>query len=62
MCTMRSFPYLIEHCIEWARSKFFDVFVNPSQILSEFSEDPAKAAQIYKEKMKHELPELITQA
>jgi len=26
MCTLRNFPSLIEHCIEWARAQFEDVF------------------------------------
>lgn len=26
MCTLRHFPHLIEHCIEWARAEFSDVF------------------------------------
>lgn len=28
MCTLRN-PTLIEHCIEWARAKFTDLFVIP---------------------------------
>jgi len=26
MCTLRNFPYLIDHCIEWGRAQFTDVF------------------------------------
>jgi len=26
MCTLKLFPHLIEHCIEWARAEFHDVF------------------------------------
>lgn len=26
MCTLKSFPYLIDHCIEWSRDKFFTIF------------------------------------
>lgn len=29
MCTLRNFPSLIEHCIEWARAQFEDTFVEP---------------------------------
>jgi len=29
MCTLRNFPSLIEHCIEWARGQFEDVFCAP---------------------------------
>lgn len=52
MCTMRSFPFLIEHCIEWARGKFFDLFVQPSKFLKEFFEDPAKGMENIKKEMK----------
>ena len=26
MCTLRNFPHLIDHCIEWARDKFAELF------------------------------------
>ena len=26
VCTLKSFPYLIEHCIEWGKEKFFEYF------------------------------------
>eukprot|EP00048_Salpingoeca_helianthica_P014002 m.213019 g.213019 ORF g.213019 m.213019 type:complete len:1298 (-) comp15572_c0_seq2:162-4055(-) len=41
MCTLRNFPHLIEHCIEWARSVFADLFVVPAQDASRFLENPA---------------------
>ena len=28
MCTLRNFPNLIEHCIEWGRAKFDELFVD----------------------------------
>ena len=57
MCTLRSFPYLIDHCIEWARAKFDDLFVKPSEFLSDFSEDPQAAEKNIKKKAKDNLPE-----
>lgn len=33
MCTLRNFPFLIEHCIEWSREKFFSTFQTASQEL-----------------------------
>ena len=39
---MRSFPYMINHCIEWARAKFFEIFVKPAEFLVEFKNDPKK--------------------
>lgn len=35
MCTLRNFPNQIEHCIEWARDKFNELFVDtPSDLVS----------------------------
>jgi ubiquitin-activating enzyme E1 len=35
MCTLRNFPSLIEHCIEWGRDKFNGLFVDgPSDLVS----------------------------
>ena len=40
MCTLRNFPHLIDHCIEWARAQFEDVFVSPAQDAQQFLEGP----------------------
>ncbi|EGD76393.1 hypothetical protein PTSG_07516 [Salpingoeca rosetta] len=40
MCTLRNFPHLIDHCIEWARAKFTDLFVSPASQLQQFLENP----------------------
>ncbi|EGD81092.1 hypothetical protein PTSG_13135 [Salpingoeca rosetta] len=40
MCTLHNFPHLIDHCIEWARAKFADLFVSPASQLQQFLEDP----------------------
>ncbi|TDH73614.1 hypothetical protein CCR75_004733 [Bremia lactucae] len=39
MCTLRNFPSLIEHCIEWSRAQFEDLFVVPSADAKKFVED-----------------------
>eukprot|EP00752_Nemacystus_decipiens_P009825 g8767.t1 len=39
MCTLRNFPSLIEHCIEWARAQFEDLFVGPFAEAKKFCED-----------------------
>lgn len=36
MCTLRNFPSLIEHCIEWSRAQFEDMFVVPSADAKKF--------------------------
>lgn len=40
MCTLRNFPYIFDHCIEWARAQFDDLFVSPMQSAHQFLEDP----------------------
>lgn len=40
MCTLRNFPSLMDHCIEWARAQFTDCFVQPAQDARKFTSDP----------------------
>jgi len=40
MCTLRNFPSQIEHCIEWARARFNDLFTTAATEASNFSERP----------------------
>jgi len=37
MCTLRNFPSLIEHCIEWSRAQFEDMFVVPAAEAQKFA-------------------------
>eukprot|EP01083_Nonionella_stella_P308460 1088245_1 len=36
MCTLRNFPHLIEHCIEWARAEFSGLFSDGPQEANSF--------------------------
>lgn len=38
MCTLRNFPHLIEHCIEWARAQFTEIFEDPAKNINSFLE------------------------
>lgn len=40
MCTLRNFPTEIEHCIEWSRAKFTDLFETDSTKASKFLTGP----------------------
>jgi ubiquitin-activating enzyme E1 len=40
MCTLRNFPNLIEHCIEWGRDSFNNLFVSRVQDAINFIEGP----------------------
>lgn len=39
MCTLRNFPSLIEHCIEWSRAQFEDAFAAPFAEAKKFCND-----------------------
>mmetsp|Transcript_11472 Transcript_11472/g.12589 ORF Transcript_11472/g.12589 Transcript_11472/m.12589 type:complete len:1077 (+) Transcript_11472:2-3232(+) len=41
MCTLRNFPHLIDHCIEWARAQFTDLFEVPAQDFNSYIAGPA---------------------
>ena len=45
MCTLRNFPNLIEHTIEWARDNFAGLFTIPAQQAEEFLRDPRSFAE-----------------
>jgi len=40
MCTLRNFPNLIEHCIEWGRESFNSIFVARVQDAENFIKNP----------------------
>jgi ubiquitin-activating enzyme E1 len=42
MCTLRNFPHLIEHCIEWARAQFTEIYEDPAKNINSFLEDRNK--------------------
>lgn len=46
MCTLRNFPNQIEHCIEWGRDKFNELFVDgPGDVVSYLDNPGAYLAQ-----------------
>ena len=47
MCTLRNFPNQIEHCIEWGRDKFNDLFVDtPGDLVSFLNNDKVFVGQL----------------
>ena len=42
MCTLRNYPYLLDHTIEWGRNYFQQVFVDGSIDFSKYIQNPAK--------------------
>jgi len=41
MCTLRNFPHLTDHCIEWARDQFGALFVKLGKTAEAYMADPA---------------------
>jgi ubiquitin-activating enzyme E1 len=47
MCTLRNFPNLIEHCIEWGRDKFNELFVDtPNDLINYLDNSKLFLAQL----------------
>lgn len=42
MCTLKNFPYMIEHCIQWARDMFEGLFVRAPQDFMQYKANPQK--------------------
>jgi ubiquitin-activating enzyme E1 len=51
MCTLRNFPYIYDHCIEWARAQFEDLFVAPIMMTQLLRENP----QVFRQKLHDEV-------
>lgn len=50
MCTLRNFPHLTDHCIEWSRDQFELLFVKLSKSLEAYLADPAAFAAKIRDK------------
>lgn len=46
VCTLKNFPYQIEHTIQWARDNFEAVFVNPVQSITKFQNEFESLGQL----------------
>ncbi|KAJ6508398.1 ubiquitin activating enzyme [Mycena sanguinolenta] len=62
-CTLRSFPNVIQHTIEWARTNFDDFFVTPTNTVNTYLSDPNYLESRVKytgEQVTHVLSYLVT--
>jgi len=39
VCTLKNFPYEIQHTIQWGREKFSDLFTSPAETANQYIED-----------------------
>uniref|UniRef100_A0A8C4TLA9 E1 ubiquitin-activating enzyme n=1 Tax=Erpetoichthys calabaricus TaxID=27687 RepID=A0A8C4TLA9_ERPCA len=51
-CTLKSFPAVIEHTIQWARDKFESLFTHKPSIYNKFWQTHSSAEQVLQVKMK----------
>ncbi|XP_064399352.1 ubiquitin-like modifier-activating enzyme 1 isoform X2 [Halichondria panicea] len=49
MCTLKNFPNQIAHTLQWARSEFEGLFVQPGANVNEYLSDPEFVARIIKQ-------------
>lgn len=49
LCTLRNYPYLLDHTIEWGRNYFDAMFVDGTIDFSNYIKDPAKYIKTQKE-------------
>jgi ubiquitin-activating enzyme E1 len=54
MCTLRNFPHITEHCIEWARDQFEFLFVSLGKTLESYLHDSQKFEAKLKQKASSE--------
>lgn len=59
LCTLKNFPYMPEHCIQWARELFETTFNCNIKNLIQFIKDEKSFMQIIPAEMSTILPELI---
>lgn len=60
MCTLRNFPNLIEHTIEWARDNFAGLFTIPAQQAEEYLRNPREfAARTSKNHSEYDKNEIV---
>ena len=46
MCTLKNFPYKIEHTIQWSRDLFEGLFTQSMQTLAQYQQDPSYLSTI----------------
>jgi len=52
LCTLKNFPYLIEHTIQWARDLFEGMFVEGPNEFLKYAEDPQKYLHTVQKELK----------
>jgi len=52
MCTIKYFPYMIEHCIQWARNLFEGIFVNAPKNYIRYKNNPDEIKKLTPSELK----------
>ena len=54
LCTLKNFPYQIEHTIQWGRDYFEGIFCEGPNEYQKYSENPGKYIQMVKEELRQQ--------
>jgi ubiquitin-activating enzyme E1 len=54
LCTLKNFPYQIEHTIQWARDYFEGIFVEGPNEYQKYSENPGKYLQMVQQELRQQ--------
>lgn len=60
MCTLKTFPFIIEHCIEWGKEKFGVLFTSPPEETIKFMEDTDDFMKEMQKSRKGEIENVLT--
>ncbi|KAH9173400.1 ubiquitin activating enzyme [Lactarius sanguifluus] len=61
-CTVKNFPNAIQHCIEWSRTEFDNLFVKPVQAVNSYLSEPGylESALKYSGQQKEQIEQLAS--
>jgi hypothetical protein len=60
MCTLKTFPFIIEHCIEWGKEKFGVLFTSRPEEAIKFMEDTDDFMNEMQKSRKGEIENVLT--
>lgn len=61
-CTVKNFPNAIQHCIEWSRTEFDNLFVKPAQSVNSYLSEPGylESALKYSGQQKEQIEQIAS--
>lgn len=59
MCTIKNFPYQIEHCIQWGRNLFEGIFTKAPQNFLQYKNNPDKIKKMTPTELKEVIDDIV---